>query len=378
MVSVMFPGPIRAAGVCLLLSLLAGCGAGNDAGSPAPRSVLVDLADARVERSGIGLPGEIRARHESALAFRVGGQLARRHVDIGDRVERGQLLAELDPGDQELQVQAAQAQLQAAEAELGRARADHARYSSLAAESLVSRSTLDAQTAALRAAEGQARTARSQLDTARNQGEYTRLLAPDAGVIASRQAESGQVVGAGQTIFTLAADGAREVAIALPESHLGQFAVGQAVEVELWNRAGARPLAGRIREVAPAADPQARTYAARVALDDADAAVELGQSARVYPVGARSAGRSVPLMALQPGPDGGDAVWVVDPASGQVHLQPVQTGEYGSERVEVRSGLPVGALVVAAGGHLLREGQRVQPVDRQNRPVDVPAARETR
>src|SRR5690606_742624 len=127
--------------------------------------------------------------------------------------------------------------------------------------------------------------ARAQWEVTRNQSGYTTLRAPHAGVIASRQAEAGQVVAAGQTIFVLAADGGREIAIDLPEDRLGQFAVGDAAEAELWSSPGRR-LPARIRELAPAADPLTRSYPVRVALDDAVAGqVALGQSARVFLAG---------------------------------------------------------------------------------------------
>src|SRR5690606_9972350 len=123
-------------------------------------------------------PGEVRAREEAALSFRVGGNLLRREVDAGQRVKKGQLLAELDVADYALQARAAQAQYAAAEADLVRARDDQKRYAALAAQQLVSRSALDAQNAALKAAQGQADAARSNLDVARNQAGYAQLRAP--------------------------------------------------------------------------------------------------------------------------------------------------------------------------------------------------------
>ena len=353
--------------VCAFALVVAGCG-DRDVAEASARPVLVahPLA-ADVAESAFA--GEIRAREESPLSFRIGGMLVRRAVDVGARVERGALLAELDPGDLALEAGAAQARLAAADAELVRARADRARYAALAEDQLVSRSTRDAQEAAYQAAAGQARAARAQLDVARNQSGYATLRAPAAGVISSRQAEAGQVVGAGQTVFTLAGDAGREVAIALPEARIRDFAIGQPVDVELWNAPGTR-LAGTIREVAPAADAQARTYAARVALDaDAAARVDLGQSARVYVRAAGTVPLSVPLPAVQRGADGAASVWVVG-GDARLKAVPVQLGPFGSERVPVLAGLAADDWVVVAGGHLLRAGQSVAPVDSDNRPVD--------
>lgn len=351
---------------------LAACGS-EDRPVETPRPVMVVHPVGGAEAALAAYAGEIRAREESPLAFRVGGNLVRRLVDVGDAVRRGDLLAELDPGDLRLQARAAQAQLAAAEAELARAAADRARYAKLAREQLVSRSALDAQNATYAAAAGQARAARAQFDVARNQAGYAQLRAPRDGVISGRSAEAGQTVAGGQAVFTLAGDGGREVAIALPEARIRDFRIGQPVLVEPWN-AGGRRWPGTIREIAPAADPQARTYAARVALaGDAAAAVALGQSARVFVQnnGARAA-LAVPLSAVQRD-NGTKAVWVVDPRTRRVHLRPVRLGAYGESRVPVLDGVEAGDWVVAAGGHLLRENQLVLPVDRDNRPV-VPTA----
>lgn len=352
-----------------LAALLAAC-TGEQAPAEAPRPVLVEQPTGGAGAAVTAYAGEVRAREESPLAFRIGGNLVRRHVDAGDQVRKGQVLAELDPGDQRLQVQAAQAQLAAAEAELARARSDRARYAALAGEQLVSASAMDAQETAWKAAAEQARAARAELEVARNQAAYSQLRAPRDGVIADRLVEAGQVVAAGQAVFSLAGDGGREVAIALPESRIRGISVGQPVEVELWNTPGRR-LPGSIREIAAAADPQSRTFAARVALDaGARTSVELGQSARVYVAGnGAGAPLSVPLSALQPGPDGGHSVWVVEPADGTLRSVPVKLGDFGETRVPVLSGLSADDWVVSAGGHLLREGQRVSPVDRDNRPV---------
>ena len=359
----------------LMLALMTGglAACGNDgAQAPAARPVLVAQAavaagPARADLSAYA--GEVRAREETALAFRVGGKVTRRLVDVGDRVRAGDVIAELDPGDLRLQDESLQAQATAADAQLARARADHARLAALADDRLVSRSALDQQTAALRAAEGQARAARAQRDLANNQAAYGQLRAPQDGVIASRQVEAGQVVAAGQQVFALAGDSGREIAFALPESGIRDFRVGQPVVIELWSARGER-LPGRIREIAPAADPQARTYAARATLDgDAGRAVDLGQSARVYIPGAAAAGLHLPLSALQRDGKGASVVWVVDASTQTARRAPVVIGPYGDDGVDVRSGLKPDDWVVLAGGHLLHDGARVLPVDRSNRPV---------
>ncbi|HGM6772413.1 TPA: efflux RND transporter periplasmic adaptor subunit [Stenotrophomonas maltophilia] len=364
---------VRWMGGIVWVAALAAC-SGQEQAPPAAVPVLVVHPGEQVRQAPAAFPGTVRARQESPLSFRVGGNLVKRHVDAGQRVKKGDVLAELDVADFALQARASQAQLAAAEADLVRARDDLKRYQVLADQQLVSRSQLDQQSAAFKAAQGQANAARANLDVLRNQAGYAQLRAPADGVIASREAEAGQVVAAGQTIFNLAADGGREVLIDLPEATIRDYAVGQPVEVELWNRPGQR-LPGTIREIAAAADPQARTYATRVSLPaDALADVELGQSARVFSSAGRHGTLQLPMAALQRGAGGATSVWVVDPASSTLKSVTVSTGAYGIDAVPVLSGVDADDWVVAAGGHLLRSGQQVVAVDRQNRPVLKPAA----
>jgi multidrug efflux system membrane fusion protein len=351
------------------VAILSGCGNGDE--------IAESIRPAMVEQpltAGSGFeayPGDVRARHEPVLAFRVGGKIAKRHVDAGARVLRGQILAELDPDDLRLQVAAARAQLAAAEANLATARAERDRYRNMLERKLVSQSHYDAQQNAFQAAEAQVGTVRAQLDVSRNQAEYAQLRAPDDGVIASRQAEAGQVVAAGQPIFSLAANGEREIAISLPEQRIQDFAVGQRVLVELWSRSGTRS-PGTIRELAPAADPITRTYAARVSFDAEANGAELGQSARVYAGQPNEAVLSVPLPAVTA--DAGQAhVFVVDPATAKVRRAAVQIGPYGEARVPVIAGISAQDWIVVAGVHLLRDGQRVRPIDRNNRAIALSA-----
>lgn len=354
------------AAVLVAAGLTSACGA-DVAPAPAARPVLVVRPGAAAEAPA-SYAGEIRAREEAALSFRVGGNLVERRADVGDHVRAGQVLAVLDAGDLQAQARAAEAQLAAAQADYGRARADQARFAALGEDRLVSRSTIDAQNAAATAARGQVDAARAALEVARNQSGYTQLRAPRSGVIAARHVEAGQVVAAGQPVFTLAADGAREVEFAVGEGAVDAIRPGAPVQVELWSRPGRR-WPGRVREIAPAADPDSRTFAVRASLDAPEGTFDLGQSARVHPAAnGVSEPLAVPLSAVQR--DGGSAaVFVVDPATSTLRLQPVRLGAYGEERVPVLHGLAADAWVVAAGGHLLQAGQKVRPVDRDNRPV---------
>ena len=364
--------PGLAAVLLLMVALAVGCGS-DEVAVETVRPVLVTHPTSAAEAQA-SFAGDIRAREESPLSFRVGGKIVERHVDVGDHVRRGELLATLDAADLQARARAARARLAAAEAELGRARADQARFAALAEDQLVSRSALDAQNAAATAAQGQVDAARAELEVAGNQSGYSELRATADGVIAARHVEAGEVVAAGQAVYTLAGDGTREVAFAVPEGRVDAIRPGQAVQVELWSDPERR-WPGRVREIAPMADPASRTFAARAVVEAPAGALELGQSARVHvDTNGDRESLSVPLSALQRVGEDAVAVFVVDPATSTLKLQPVQVGAYGNERVPVTGGLDRQAWLVAAGGHLLREGQKVQPVDRDNRPVRGPSA----
>ena len=316
-------------------------------------------------------PGEVRARYEPELAFRIGGKISRRMVTVGDRVEAGQPLAELNAEDVRLELDAARARLASARSDQRLARSELERYRTLLERQVISQSQFDSVESRAEASDAQLEQARAQLKVAGNQADYAVLEAPETGVIAQRLAEAGQVVAAGQAVFVLAVDGDREVVIDLPEQDVKRFQVGDEVAIELWSRPG-EPFPGRIRELAPAADPSSRTFEARVAFDNDTADANLGQSARVLVDHANGGADvlTVPLAAVT-ADQGEPFVWVVNPDDHTLVKTPVRTGAYREDRVPVLEGLSADDWVVAAGTQVLREGQKVRPVDRQNRQVSL-------
>ena len=233
-------------------------------------------------------PGEIRARYEPELGFRIGGKISQRLVDVGDRVSEGTVLAKLDTDDVSLKLDAVRAQMASAQADHKLASSELERYRELMERNVISRSQFDSFESRYDASVAQLRQARANLKVARNQADYASLKAPRDGVIAQRLAEAGQVVAAGQAVFVLAIDGDREVRIDLPEQDVGRFKIGMPVAIELWSRPG-EVFEGKIRELSPAADPRSRTFEARVAFENATVGADLGQSARVFVSGAANA-----------------------------------------------------------------------------------------
>ena len=353
----------------LFLSVLVACSSGPE---PDPRR-LVLVTQPQADGAGAqAFAGEVRAREEVTLSFRVPGKIAERLVDAGAPVRAGQVLARLDAADLTLQRQGADAAVQALKAERDLAAAELVRYRDLAAQQLVSKSLYDSKKAQAEAAQSRYRQAAAQAGLNANQSGYAAIRAPGPGVIIQSLAEAGQVVSAGQPVFSFARDGGREVAIHVAERHLSFLRVGQPVAVELWTEPGKRR-AGRVREIAGAADALTRTYAVRVALADSGAGVHLGQSARVLMADARDVSLTVPLSALTENA-GKPAVWVLS-ADGRLRKRSVQVLRYGARTAELGSSVGQNEWIVQAGVHLLREGEAVRAVDADNRPVRTGAAR---
>jgi multidrug efflux system membrane fusion protein len=303
--------------------------------------------------------GEVRARTETDLGFRVGGKIVARTVDAGARVTRGAVLARLDPEDAELAAQAAKAQLASAESELALAKAELERHADLLAKRFISQSAFDVKQNAYNAAKARAEQAHSQAGISLNQANYTTLVADADGVVVSVAAEPGQVVTAGQPVLRLARSGEKEVVVNAPESQVGRFKAGQAVAVSLWADPS-NVLPGRVREIAGGADAVTRTYAVRVAVPTAPASVQLGMTASVLFGSANDPSLVLlPLTALAR--DGANpAVWLVDPKSSKVRLRQVTVGQFREDGVTITAGLQPGDVVVTAGVHKLKPDQVVR------------------
>jgi RND family efflux transporter MFP subunit len=336
--------------------------------APEPRLVNVVRVDPGTATGEVAYSGDVRARYETNLSFRVAGKIVARNVEVGTVVRASQVLARLDPEDQKLNAQSAQSQLAAAKSEFDQLKADLARYTDLYKKEFISKAEYDRHLSNFNVAEARLEQARAQFSVTRNQTGYTTLTADHAGVVTAIQAEVGQVVAAGQTVVKLARTDDKEVVISIPENRLGELGASKDIGVTLWADPDAR-YRGKVREVSPSADPVTRTYAAKITVLNADAAMKLGMTANVYLRGVqREASAMLPATALYQ-ENGKAAVWVVDPASKAVKLVPVEVGEYVEDRVAVTAGLKKGDIVVRAGVHKLFEGEKVRLAD------DAPAAK---
>ena len=366
-------GPAAAALILAALLPLSGCS--HRAPAPPP-SALVVAAPVHPQNGGgpdsLRFPAEVASRYTNAMSFRIAGKITERNARLGDAVRQGQILARLDPSDAQQQAMGAQAALDAARHRLTFAQQQLDRDRAQSEQNLISalqlEQTQDSYTAALDARDQAA----AQLAVAQNNLQYNTLRAEHDGFITSENADTGQVVAAGQAVYGLAWSGDTDVTIDAPESRLGAISVGQQATVT-FPALPDRRFQARVREVAPAADPQSRTYRVKLTLTPPDHDVRLGMTGEATlantegPGGGIAAGSSrstvfvVPATAIfhqgaQP------AVWVVRPKDSTLELRPVVTKRYDAATATVTSGLQDGDQVVLAGVHTVFAGESVHPV----------------
>jgi len=357
------PGRVRK-GVMVVLAVVSsamtsGCG---EAPAAVDHPLAVRVTQVRLEHdamSGLVLSGTVVPRVESQMAFRVSGRIVERPVDVGAQVKAGAMLVRLDEVPFRLAVDEAEALLAQEQGTLGRVERDVQRHRSLVESGAIARADFDALETLQSTARAGVQAARSRLQQARNNLIYSTLSAPVEVTVAAVHAEVGQVVQSGMPIMQVAFSGRREVQMDVPEVQVAAIAVGQSVSVSLLSSAS-EVLEGKVREIAPMADPATRTFRVRVTLDSLPASARLGMTAAVQINSLISQPHvRLPLTALFQ-KDRQPAVWVLAPGSEHVRLRSVKVGVLATDTFSVIDGLVPGEEVVTAGVHRLDEQQKVQ------------------
>jgi RND family efflux transporter MFP subunit len=349
--------------VLALATLLAACSKADPAPDPV-RAVRTVTVTSQTAGGSFEYAGEVRARTESRLGFRVGGKMLRRAVDLGDAVKAGQVLAQLDPQDLRLGQDAARAVVAVAQASFDQNAADFKRYKDLHDQGFIGAAELERRESALKTARAQLDQAKAQSGVQGNQAAYATLVADASGVVTGIDVEPGMVVAAGAPILRLAHDGPRDLVFSVPEDKVGlvkaMASQPGAFRVKLWG-ASAAPLPATLREISASADPATRTFLVKVDIGGGAATgVRLGQTAAVELALPPTAGvMKLPLSALRE-EQGLSAVWLVDPASMTVRSQAVQVAGADGNDAVIAGGLAPGQIVVTAGVHVLSPGQKVR------------------
>ena len=355
--------------VAVALLSMTGCHRGPAASAPPAYVVALPVHADQGSAGGdaIRYPVEVAARYSNPMSFRVPGKLIERKVRIGDSVKKGESVARLDPVDAEKQAASAKAALDAAEHRLLFAKQQLDRDSAQAQQNLIAANQLEQTQDSFSAAQAGREQAQAQWVVARNNLEYNTLVADHAGVITSENADTGQVVSAGQAVYGLAWSGDIDVTLDAAASDLGRIAVGQGASVTFPALPG-RHFDARVREITPAADPQSRTYRVKLTLAQPGQVVRLGMTgdATLSPVAVSGGGApetSFILPATAIFHQGNSpAVWVVSAGNSTLELRAVTVRSYSDHSTVVTSGLKDGETVVLAGVHTVYAGERVAMV----------------
>jgi len=340
--------------------------------TPAPPAAVIALpihsAAGAAGEMAMRYPVEVTARYFNPMAFRVPGKLIERRVRIGDIVKKGEVVAQLDPLDAQKQAASAQASLQAAEHRLVFAKQQLDRDTAQSSQNLIAAKEFEQTQDGFTAAQAAREEAAAQWVLASNNLKYTTLTADHDGVITSENADTGQVVSAGQEVYGLAWSGDVDITLDAAASDLSRIPIGQAANITFPALPG-RDYEARVREITPTADPQSRTYRVKLTLGQPDQTVRLGMTgdATLSPLSAQEgAGSSdesfaVPATALFH-KDNTPAVWVVGASNSTLELRPVTVRSYTDHSVMVAGGLKDGETVVLSGVHTVYAGERVSPV----------------
>ena len=348
---------IRIASIVLVIASLAGCG---DQKPPAPqvRPVRAVTVDRGATGETLSLTGQVKAQVQESIAFRLDGRLIERRVKVGDSVKIGQVIGRLDPQIQQNGLRQAQATLSATQGQLAQARNDFKRQQQLLETGYASHARFDQAQQALQTAEAQVNSAQAQLRNAEEQLGYTELRADSAGAVTAIGAEPGEVVAAGRMIVQVAQDGGRDAVFDVPAQIFRSSSRDVVVDIALTDDPEIKTT-GRVREVAPQADPVTRTFQVKVGLIDPPESMRLGATVTGSVTLSAPAGVELPASALTQA-EGHPAVWVVDPQNQTVSLRNVEVLRYDSATVIVSQGLEKGETVVTAGVQVLRPGQKVR------------------
>lgn len=364
-----FQHSLTALVLSLCLPLLSGCGKEKPKDPVLPR-VQVQQVKTTDFAAAVALTGDIQARVQTQLSFRVGGKIIQRMVDVGDRVTAKQVLAKLDPKDLQTNVDSANAAVAAEQARVKQTAAAFVRQEKLLPKGYTSKSEYDSAQAQLRGSQSALKAAQAQLANAREQLGYTALVADAPGIITARQAEVGQVVQATMPIFSLARDGERDAVFNVYESLFVNPPTDQPVEVTLLDNPQVKAT-GKVREVTPAVSAQTGTLQVKIALQTLPQGMQLGSvvSAALSVPAKQSV--ELPWSALTKGLGdqlGQPAVWVVDDQN-KVSLRGVTVGRYLTGKVIIIDGLKNDEKVVVAGNQLLHPDMKVELADVYKNPT---------
>jgi len=320
----------------------------------------VVLTEKALPMAGFGssFAGVVAPRVSSSLGFSTMARLLSTNVAVGDTVRQGDVLATVEAASLSLSVDSARAELRSAQVQLENTSSTHARQLELLANGIVPQSTLDMTATAVETASARVEALQSALTQAEDQLANASLIAPFDGIVVAVAGEVGQIVAPGSSVVTLARPDLRDAVIDLPERMVASVQPDTAFVIRL-EVAPQITATGRVRDIAPSADPATRLFRVRIGFDTADPSFRFGTTITADLSSAQSSvAVNIPASGIME-IDSRPAVWVVG-NDDKVAPRFVTLAEQSDGRAVVTSGLAAGEIVVTAGVRLLTEGQSVR------------------
>jgi RND family efflux transporter MFP subunit len=306
--------------------------------------------------------GQAAAVDSSGLSFQVGGQVASVKVDIGDRVEKGQLLAALDPEPYQLEVDAITAELVKAREQTAESKSQYERQKRIYDQGAGVKSRLDVAEYSYKAAGSAVDYQRARLDSANRNLRKTKLLSPYNGTIAWRSVQPNEEVQVGQKVFEINATGNMEVQLAVPETIIDRLKIDDAVTVTFPTLPG-ESTQGRISYIGSAA-VEANAFPVKVALVNPNDKVKPGMTAEagfIVTDENRQPGYKIPLQAILPAQEVNQGfAFVFDPGTAMVKKTPIRYLGAEQKNTIVTDGLAAGDIIAIAGVSFLADGMKVK------------------
>ena len=343
----------------VIIFLLAACGNKIEPGQTATeKQSITGLQFEQVEVQEV--PGQdlfigtVESANRGVLAARIDGRVGRLAVKVGDEVKAGQLLLTIDQNTVNDRLVEAQGSKEAAVARLDLAEKTYKRYEQLARAEAITPQEMDRIAAEREQARQNLQSSSATVAQARTGVSYNRLSAPYAGTIAERLVESGSTVMPGTPLLVIERSGIPQARIAIPESLVGQIALGEELQLEI--PALQRTVTGTVTEIQPASDPATRSFTVKLQLPTDDSLAP-GLFLRARRQAATGKALLIPLAALvQRGQLTG--VYVVE--ANILHFRLVKIGPQLGNKIEILSGLSAGETIVTGAVEKARSGARVE------------------
>lgn len=343
--------------VLFVLCVLSGChtSTAKEKMSPEKTKVMVKTVKAKSEKVTILVSGVLEADKTVLLSFLVPGKVEIVHVDEGDHVIKGQVLANVEIDDYE-------SHLEIAVAKLLRAQDSYDRLKPLHEDGAITeKDFIEVKTGLAQAKAG--------CDIARKKVKDTMLRSPVSGIVGMKSVEMGQMISPGMPVFTIVKTDKIYAKVSVPETEIGKIAMGQETLVNIPALAN-REVKGRVSMIGVMADPRTRTYTVKAELSNPDYTLRTGMIVETQIVTDMEVEIiTVPGKAIVRDADNLMYVYLAEQSNGMAIRRRIFSGSVHKSEIEIKSGLNTGDVLIIAGQHKLTDGAGIVIIDSHMRPA---------